>query len=87
MLQDGAAVRIKTRGGGGGGVLPYKKKPKITAARVVSIPFRGLRVACSKVIAQGCRSEKCICASYIYNFLLLKWYIPLRGGNEFATRP
>ena len=50
----------------------------MTAARVVSIPFRGLRVACSKVIAQGCRSEKCICASYIYNFLLLKWYIPLR---------
>ena len=39
----------------------------------VSIPFRGLRVACSKVIAQGYRSAKCICASYIYNLLLLKW--------------
>ena len=37
----------------------------MTAARVVSIPFRGLRVACSKVIAQGYRSEKCIRASYI----------------------
>ena len=43
-------------------------KPKITAARVVSVPFRGLWY---KVIAQAYRSEKCTYA----NLLLSNWYL------------
>ena len=55
-------------------------KPKMTVEELA----RYLLGACGKVIAQGYRCEKCIC--YANKFVVIE-LVPLRGGNEFWTRP